>query len=211
MSSGTMRSLTARQRSVMERIDRRIPIKVIAMELGVSETRINQHIRALKDIYGAGSLFELVDNYRLAEGLTGTDEDTAGQPDDNTATDQDASAGIPSDASQPPLSEPAYNKKQITGTYSNLDEWPQDNAAMLVVGDVMPLAEHASWLSPGEPRVVPGLLEGEHAVPLRILAMVLIAAGILAAVVLTVTAAMALSNAMDGKADLPMDQWTGTD
>lgn len=211
MSSGTMRSLTARQRSVMERIDRRIPIKVIAMELGVSETRINQHIRALKDIYGAASLFELVDNYRLAEGLTGTDEDTAGQPDDNAATDQDASAGMRSDASQPPLSEPAYNKKQITGTYSNLDEWPQDNAAMLVVGDVMPLAEHASWLSPGEPRVVPGLLEGEHAVLLRILAMVLIAAGILAAVVLTVTAAMALSNAMDGKADLPMDQWTGTD
>ncbi len=211
MSSGTMRSLTARQRAVMERIDRRIPIKVIALELGVSETRINQHIRALKDIYGAASLFELVDNYRLAEGLTGDDHDAAKQTDDGSLS-QEHIAGEPlGEALCAPLSEPAYNKKQITGTYSNLDEWSQDNAARLVVGDVMPLAEHASWLSPGEPRVVPGLLEGEHAVPLRILAMILIAAGILAAVVLTVTAAMALSNALDGKADLPMDQWTGTD
>jgi biotin operon repressor len=34
----------------MQRIDRRVPIKVIAQELGVSETRICQQIRALKDI-----------------------------------------------------------------------------------------------------------------------------------------------------------------
>ena len=30
--------LTERQRDVIERIDRRVPIKVIAQELGVSET-----------------------------------------------------------------------------------------------------------------------------------------------------------------------------
>ena len=50
MPSEAPRELTDRQRAVMERIDRRVPIKVIAQELGVSETRINQHIRALKDI-----------------------------------------------------------------------------------------------------------------------------------------------------------------
>jgi len=38
------RPLTERQAAVMERVDRRVPIKVIAQELGVSETRINQHI-----------------------------------------------------------------------------------------------------------------------------------------------------------------------
>ena len=55
------RPLTERQQAVMERIDRRMPIKVIAQELGVSETRINQHIRALKDIFEAESLGELVE------------------------------------------------------------------------------------------------------------------------------------------------------
>ena len=64
MPPGTKRELTERQAAVMERIDRRVPIKVIAQELGVSETRINQHIRALKDIYGAGNLRDLVDLYR---------------------------------------------------------------------------------------------------------------------------------------------------
>lgn len=70
----------------------------------------------------------------------------------------------------------------------------------------MPLAQNARWLMSGEPRVVPGLLEGEHAVPFRLLAMMLIAAGILAAVILTVTAAVALSDAMEGKAALSVDQ-----
>ena len=50
MLSGAARRLTDRQQAVMQRIDRRVPIKVIAPELGVSETRIWQHIRALKDI-----------------------------------------------------------------------------------------------------------------------------------------------------------------
>lgn len=67
MTQGAAFKLTERQRSVMERIDRRVPIKVIAQEMGVSETRINQHIRALKDIYDAGSLNELVAIYRSTQ------------------------------------------------------------------------------------------------------------------------------------------------
>lgn len=57
---------TERERKVLDGIDRRIPIKVIAAELGVSETRINQHIRNLKDRYNARSLAELVDHHRAA-------------------------------------------------------------------------------------------------------------------------------------------------
>lgn len=67
MAPDTTRMLTRRQRDVMERVERRIPIKVIAGELGVSATRVNQHIRALKDIYGADSLAELVEYYRRDE------------------------------------------------------------------------------------------------------------------------------------------------
>ncbi|MFN3990522.1 MAG: hypothetical protein ACK4IS_09705 [Erythrobacter sp.] len=199
MLPGTIRPLTKRQRAVMERIDNRIPIKIIALELGVSETRINQHIRALKDIYGAASLSELVANYRISQGRIEQDH-----------SDPEAMPGVPSpEAASPPFSKALYNKKQIPQTHASLDEWPRDNADKLVVGDVMPLAQSATWLFPGEPRVVPGLLEGEHAVPLRLMAMVAIAAGILAAVILTVTAAVALSEAMDGKAAVPVDQWNG--
>lgn len=171
MPPGTIRPLTARQRAVMERIDRRIPIKVIALELGVSETRINQHIRALKDIYEAASLFELVDNYRLAEGRLDHDLLTNGLLVNDLLADdllndelRDTQPYLDSRAA--PFSESAYNKKQITETYPRLDEWPRDDAGQLMIGDVMPLAEQASWQSLSEPRVVPGLLEGEHAVPL---------------------------------------------
>ncbi len=199
MLAGAARRLTDRQRAVIERIDRRVPIKVIAQELGVSETRINQHIRALKDIFGAGSLSELVENYRISEGL----------PGDELVHDEEVDAQPYPALASAPFSESAYNKKQMSEAYEELDQWVQDNAGRLVIGDVMPLAEQAAWLLPDEPRVVPGLLEGEHAVPLRLLAIVLIAAGVLAAVILTVTAAVALSEATNGKADLPMDQWTG--
>jgi len=199
MLPGTIRKLTARQRAVMERIDKRIPIKVIALELGVSETRINQHIRALKDIYGAVSLAQLVKNYRLSEG----------RGEDDPINESEPSPEPDPEITSPPLSESLYTKKQIPETYPALDEWPRDDAARLVVGDVMPLAGSASWLTPSEPKVVPGLLEGEHAVLLRSLAVLVIAIGILMAVVLSVTAAVALSSALDGKAHLPADEWHG--
>lgn len=67
MESVATRRLTERQREVMERIDRRVPIKTIAEELDLSETRINQHIRALKDIYGAGKLNDLVEKFRASD------------------------------------------------------------------------------------------------------------------------------------------------
>lgn len=57
-------ALTKRECTVMDAIDRRVPIKVIAADLGVSETRVNQHIRALKDRYGASSLADLVERHR---------------------------------------------------------------------------------------------------------------------------------------------------
>ena len=199
MLPGTIRPLTARQRAVMERIDRRIPIKVIAGELGVSETRINQHIRALKDIYGAASLFELVTNYRISQGRSHEDLLVDGVTDE--------AFYLP--LGETPLSEPLYNKKQIPETLPFADEWTRDDAGKLMIGDVMPLVQNPAWRMPGEPRVVPGLLEGEHAVPLRLAAMVFIAAGILAAVILVVTAAVSLSKAVEGKADVPVEQWNG--
>jgi DNA-binding CsgD family transcriptional regulator len=191
MSSGAVRRLTDRQRSVLERIDRRVPIKVIAQELGVSETRINQHIRALKDVYQAGSLGELVENYRA----TLPPEASSEVADSNTEKDLGEAAD---EALVNPLSEVAYTKYQITPATDFPDLSLQDDPGRLVLSDALSLIEQAPWLRPGEPRVVPGVLDGEHAVLFRLGAIVGIASGVLAAVVLTVTAAIALSEATSG-------------
>ncbi|HSF11949.1 MAG TPA: hypothetical protein VLA50_03180 [Erythrobacter sp.] len=178
----------------MERIDRRVPIKVIAQDLGVSETRINQHIRALKDVYDAASLGELVENYRA----TLPPETPPEPPEDPLGTRAD-------EASLMPFSEPAYTKSQINPATDLADLDGRDDPGRLVLSDAMPLFEQAPWLRPGEPRVVPGVLDGEHAVLFRVGAIVGIAFGILAAVILSVTAAEALSNAMEGKAAVSVE------
>lgn len=195
MSSEASRQLTERQQAVIERIDRRVPIKVIAQELGVSETRINQHIRALKDIYEAENLGELVEKYRADGGGSDTAEDDADRP------------GIAGSTTGPKgLSEAAYSKTQVPSGPS-LEHISQGNdPGELVMSDVLPLMEQAPWLDAGEPRVVARVLDGEHAVWFRLAAIVGIAFGFLAAIVLTVTAAVTISEALDGRATVPVDE-----
>ncbi|WP_233994083.1 hypothetical protein [Porphyrobacter sp. AAP60] len=183
-----------------------MPIKVIALELGVSETRINQHIRALKDVYEAGSLGELVENYRTSVASEAPPE---GLPDWPSEADDfvEFDIGIPTDeGSLNPFSQSAYTKTQINPAADLADEPVRDDPGRLVLSDAMPLIEQAPWLRPGEPRVVPGVLDGEHAVLFRLGAIVGIASGVLAAVVLTVTAAVTLSEATEGRATVSVDQ-----
>jgi DNA-binding CsgD family transcriptional regulator len=195
MSSGAARRLTDRQRAVMERIDRRVPIKVIAQDLGVSETRINQHIRALKDVYDAASLGELVENYR------------ATLPPETPREPLEEPLGTRADeALLKPFSEPTYTKSQINPATDLADLDVRDDPGRLVLSDATPMFVQAPWLRPVEPRVVPGVLDGEHAVLFRLGAIVGIASGILAAVVLTITAATSLSEAMQGKATISVEK-----
>lgn len=194
MGAGAAKRLTDRQRAVMERIDRRVPIKVIATELGVSETRVNQHIRALKDFYDAASLGELVENYRATLGPEATLDGTENDP-----------VTIADEALLKPFSEPAYTISQINGAGNPADFGDRDDPGRLVLSDAMPLIEQAPWLKPGEPRVVPGVLDGEHAVLMRLGAIIGIAAGILASLILVITAAMTLSQATEGKAYLSVE------
>ncbi len=179
MKGDRKRPLTERQVDVIRRIDRRVPIKVIAQELGVSETRINQHIRALKDIYQVDSLNELVERYRAEKG--------------------------PETKAEEALSESVYRKSQLFGAVGNREKGFRVDPGEIVINDVMPAVGFGPWSLDQEPRVVPGVLDGENAILVRLAVIVGIAFGILAAVVLTVTAAMMLSEAMDGKAAVPVE------
>ena len=189
------RPLTERQAAVMERIDRRVPIKVIAQELGVSDTRINQHIRALKDVYGADSLRDLVRLYRLSQ-----------KTEDQDLNGDEALAEEPLEASDKPLSENAYRNNQVPSTVFGFDMSDRDNGDLVDLNDVTTLIERAPWLKPSEPQVVPGLLDGEHAVTFRLAAIVGIAFGFLAAVVLTAMAALMISEAFEGRVTIPVDE-----
>lgn len=192
MSGDALRPLTKRQQAVIERIDRRAPIKVIARELGVSETRINQHIRALKDIYRAENLSDLVEAYRA--------EKSAEQEPDKEEWNQDSSVF------ETDLSESVYSKNQVPISGLIGDSSGQGDPGELVIRDVSSMVDEAPWLRPGEPQVVPRALDGEHAVWLRLVAIVGIAFGFLAAIVLTVTAAVAIGDALDGRATVPVDE-----
>ena len=161
----------------------------------MSETRINQHIRALKDFYAAGSLGDLVKNYRATLPV---------QKAEIVAVN-DAAEAVPEGLLKP-FNETVYIKSQVNGANDPADPLRRDDPGHLILGDAMPLLEQAPWLRPGEPRVVPGLLDGEHAVLVRLGVIVGIASGILAAVVLTVTAAVTLSEATEGKASVSVEQ-----
>lgn len=198
MPPASSKPLTERQQAVMVRIDRRVPIKVIAQDLGVSETRINQHIRALKNIYDAGSLGELVERYRAtmpeavdAQGVESLEFGLEEDPDTENLEG---------------LSEAVYTKNQVPIADSNSDQRRRADLGELLMSDVQPMVEQAPWLRPGEPKVVPGVLDGEYAVLFRFGAIIAIAFGFLAAVVLTVTAAVTISEALDGRATIPVDQ-----
>lgn len=195
MSLDALRPLTKRQQAVIERIDRRAPIKVIARELDVSETRINQHIRALKNIYRAESLGELVKAYRAEKNAEVESEEF-----EKKTWDQE------SKLDEAVLSETVYSKNQVPISALIGDQSVQDDPGELVIRDVSSMVDEAPWLRTAEPQVVPRALDGENAVWLRLAAIVAIAFGLLAAVVLSVTAAVTISEALDGRAVLRADE-----
>lgn len=177
--------LTSRQLAVIKRIDRRVPIKVIAMELGVSETRINQHIRALKDIFNVESLNQLVEAYRIV-----------------APSDHKKDGGLPGGE---PLIKSSFRKKQVQNLPDSTESVGRDFA------DASPSdrvdADDGSAIDGemAEPRIVPGVLDGDHAVLLRLMSIVGIAFGVLAAVILTVVAGIILSEVLDGRVSVPVD------
>jgi hypothetical protein len=149
-------------------------------------------------------LGELVENYRAT---------LPPAPAENAEAEHPVTAllGEPTDSgASGAFSEAAYTKKQIPEAAIFADQLSRDDPGRLVMSDAMPLRDQAPWLRPGEPGVVPGVLDGEHAVLFRLGTIVGIASGVLAAVVLTITAAVTLSKATEGKATISVDQISAT-
>ncbi len=193
--------LTDKQREVMHRIDRRMPIKLIASEMGVSETRINQHIRALKRIYDTGSLNELVESYRLSEGRGGAMGDGPESADYPAVSSFGEAANLMSGT---PLRNAAYSKKQMGNAPHVRDLSDRDDPGLIRLSDAHVVARDAPWAHDIEPVVVFGALDGKHAVLYRSMVMVGLAFGMIAGVVLVVSAALSLSEVLDGRASVAL-------
>lgn len=182
MTAVASRKLTERQRAVLEAIDRRQPIKVIAAELGVSESRVNQHIKSLKDAYGVGSLPELVELYRAEAGYSGQGGEQA------------------------PYRKPAYTKSQLPDAPDADQKRSRVGPGEIVLSDAHHVLIDVPWSGSREPVVVPAALDGENAVLYRLAVMIGIAFGTIALVVLVITASLSLSTAMDGRGEIRIDE-----
>lgn len=176
--TGNAPRLTERQREVLARLDQRIPIKIIANDLAISESRVNQHIRALKSAFDAGDLSELVRKARLTGQVPGEGTDT-------------------------PYRKPAYRKTQLPPAPESWDDGSGFENDHFGFADAASIHLDAPWANFEEPRIVPGLLDGRHSQVRRLVVMIGMAAGLAAAVILVITAALSLSEVLDGTASVP--------
>ncbi len=135
--------LTDRQRQVLFAVAHRLSIKEIAADLDISDTQVNRTIRALKEAIGVNSLSELAQAYR--DVIAGADDDSF-----SVASFSALSRG-PSDRGSAPR-----------------DAVDADEAG-LTLHDVAWTASPPWGLA--APAVVPGTLNGRHAVWVRIALM----------------------------------------
>jgi DNA-binding CsgD family transcriptional regulator len=170
--------LSERQKQVLCLIDRRLTIKEIAGELGISETRVNQHIDTLKRRLNANTHRELAACYqtRLAA------------------------------AAAPPLRMPTGGKSQLPGGDEARSSPAGADSSELTFADAHAFSVEAPWTRASEPRVVPPALDGQNAVLLRLALIAAMVFGILASLVLAITAADSVTQAVGGR---PERQQTG--
>lgn len=177
----TRPELTDRERAVLDAIDRRLPLKAVAAEIGVSESRVNQHVRALKERFEVNSLPDLVDAWR------GEGTDIAGEPYCRNS---------------------AWRNQQVPRERPTDESESRVAPGEFVLSDAALFAIEAPWSVENEPRVVPGMLDGNNAVLFRLAVIIGIAFGIVAAIVLMVTASLSLSEMLGGTEAIPADQTT---
>ena len=159
---------------VLERVVQRKPYKIIAAELEISETRVKQHVRTIKDRLEANSLPELVEQFHQI---------TYKSP---------LPKGVGPKSELPLMKVPDIDR--LT-----------DDPGELELAESITMELKAPWTSSPEPKIVPRVLDGENAGLSRLLVILGIVLGLLAAIVLTLTVASALTEQFDGTRFVPRE------
>lgn len=161
--------LTERQLDVLDGISRRQSIKQIAFVLQISESAVNQHIKALKTNLEVGSLAELAEVYRSISAAHG-----------------------PSTCRKT-----ASRKKHLPSATDNTDvELKDDIEPSIAFHQPLTYEVRAPWTPMVGPRVVPGVLNGENAFWVRGAAIIMMAVGVLAAVMIGLGVAQGVTSAL---------------
>lgn len=159
--------LTPRQEQVLRGVAARKTLKEIAGDLGISESRVNDHVRKLKSLFAANSLSQLA----------------------QVQADRDG-ADAPYRFSAPP------NSRLVSGA-GFADNLGQDEAGQyptLSLHDAGPIwSAPPPWAGLDQPRVVPGALDGTDFRWARAKAMVVMMLGFFVSVVVAVAAFQALA------------------
>ena len=144
-SDDRLQRLTPRQLQILDLLDRGAPLKLISAELDISQTRVNQLVRELKERLGAQSKFQLVQIYRECSGV-------------RLACTKDA-----------------YPESALPAEGSSANSEPGTTAGEFVFSDVQGFTIEAPWQDQiAEPAVVPEMLDGPQANVRRLIAMVLL-------------------------------------
>lgn len=163
--------LTPRQADVLARLADRQSIKVIAAEIGISESAVNKHIMALKRKANANTLAELVGFYRRVS--------------------------ITSDTKH--CRKTAPSKKPLLKTKFSTDQRATDDIEPVVVlQDGFSYAKSAPWSTTREPIVGPEVLNGTVGTWTRATAIAVITIGIFVMVIVGLGAAQSVTSALQG-------------
>lgn len=163
--------LTQRQSQVLELVAKRRTLKQIAGELQISESAVNQHIKALKVILGVNSLSELADLHRTMGNL---------HAESDCINSACRISELPSEHG--------------IDQQSELD----DQGSEITFHDAFSYRLDAPWEGKPEPWVVPGLLNGPNSKLLRAALIVAMALGFLALVLVGLGVAQGVSEVIAG-------------
>lgn len=162
--------LTPRQMEVLERVSKRQSLKQIAGELAISESAVNQHIKALKLNLRVNSLPELAESYRS---FLSQDPDL---PCRKTASPK---SGLPPEPENDPSSSSDDN----------------DFEPIVNFRDALTYRLNPPWQETSGSRIVPGVLDGANAKMARVTYMVAVAFGLFAVVLLALGVAQGITTA----------------
>lgn len=161
--------LTQRQQDVLNGISRRQSIKQIAFDLEISESAVNQHIKALKTNLEVGTLAQLAEAYRVLS---------------ECYNDQSCR-------------KTASRKKQLPPATDSTDVEAKDGIEPIIAfHEPLAYEMRAPWASMIGPPVVPRVLNGENATWVRGAAIIVMAVGLLATIMIGLGVAQGVTSAL---------------
>lgn len=169
-----LRPLTKRQREVLEAIALRKSIKQMANDAGISESAVNQHIRALKQNFAVNSLAELAQCYR------------------------EIGKVLPNETCRKPICKDTH---LVIGNDSGPDSLPDNMQPVVTFNDPLAYESPPPWALVDQPeqrlQVGPEVLNGRDANWVRAAAMVAVALGTLLVLLVGLGVAHGLSSALE--------------